>query len=127
MSPKQPILSSDPFYVHNASKDGRLFLARTKGSLSSGTRVTLIESDPGYSILRVVGKTRIRTEFRGQAPEWKDATEEVVVSLDDLVIRRMACHPDSLNPNQPKPRSVRRKEMAARLRVLEQLQNKGGT
>ena len=113
----QPILRTDPYYVEKASRDGRLFLVRTAGSLSGGTRVTLIESDPDYSILKVSAKTRIRTEFRGQVPAWKDATEEVVVSLDDLVIRRMPHH-----PNMPlKNHRQRRKEKAAQARVLENL------
>jgi hypothetical protein len=117
----QKILRTDPHYVDHASQAGRLYLTRTIGSLSGGTRVKLIESDSEYRLMKVSGKVVVeaRTE-----PYRKVVDHVVEVTLDDLVIRRMACHPDSLNKNQPRPRAERRREIRGVKNVLANLKNK---
>lgn len=42
----QPILKEAPYYAEQASDEGRLFLVRTKGSLSGGTRVKVVSAGP---------------------------------------------------------------------------------
>ena len=110
----QPILRSDPYYVDQASKENRLFLTRTKGSLSGGTKVRVVESDPEYTVLKVAAKVKVKTQT---APNFKYVDEIVLVTLDDLVIQRMKHHPDAPAKN----RRARRIEKAASLRVLDQL------
>lgn len=118
MSKIQPILRTDPYYVDQASKDGRLFLVRTCGSFSGGTRVKLVSTDSDYDTLVVAAKVKVTVST---APYFKYEDREIMVTLDDLVIRRMPCHPDTLNPAQGKSRAERRKQQLAQRRVLEQL------
>lgn len=115
----QEILRTDPYYADIASKEGRLYLARTKGSLSGGTRVRMVGSDPDYKLCQVAARVRshVKTE-----PYSKIVEQVVTVTLDDLVIRRMSCHPDQLNNNQPRPRAERRREEKAAKQVLQRLQ-----
>jgi hypothetical protein len=109
---------SDPYHVDIASKEARLFLTRTKGSLSGGTRVRLVSTNSDYSTMVVAARVRVKVPT---APYYKIADQEVMVTLDDLVIRRMPHHPDTLNPAQGKSRAERRKQQLAQRRVLEQL------
>jgi hypothetical protein len=118
---RQKILTTDPYYVDTASTEGRLFLTRTKGSLSGGTRVKLTSSDSEYKLLKVAAKVKVKTQT---APGFKYVDEEVLVTLDDLVIRRMPHHPDMLNTTQHLNRVARRAQKLAERRVLAQLKAK---
>ena len=113
----QPILRTDPYYVDQASKENRLFLTRTKGSLSGGTKVRVVESDPEYTVLKVAAKVKVKTQT---APNFKYVDEIVMVTLEDLVIQRMKHHPDMPAKN----RRARRIEKAAQERVLAQLKER---
>jgi hypothetical protein len=114
----QKILQTDSYYVDYASDEGRLFLVRTIGSLSGGTRVKVVGGDPNYDKLQVSGKVVVEVKT---APFRKTVEHVVEVTLDDLVIRRMACHPDALNKNQPRPRAERRREIRGVQNVLANL------
>ena len=118
------ILTTDPYYVDQASKEGRLFLTRTKGSLSGGTRVKLVSTNSDYTVLEVAAKVKVKTQT---APNFKYADEVVYVTLDDLVIRRMPHHPDMLNTTQQANRKERRKQILASRHVLAQLKEKSAS
>jgi hypothetical protein len=120
----QTILKTDPHYVVIASQDGRLYLSRTVGSLSGGTRVTVVAADSEYQTLKVRAKIS-RQQQRIDAYRTIEVDSlEVVVKLDDLVIRRMSCHPDALIPEQQESRKTRRRKTLAARRVLEELKSK---
>jgi len=119
----QKILRTNPYYVDHASQAGRLYLTRTIGSLSGGTRVKLVESNPGYDRMKVSGKVVVEVKT---APFRKVVDHVVEVTLDDLVIRRMAQHPDALNKNQPRPRAERRREIRGVKNVLDKLKQREG-
>jgi len=80
------LAQTDPYYIPQASKDGRLALRKGFGPLSSGTKVRFVSSDPNWNEVTVEAEITVMN--------WKRDTErvkhQVTVTKDDLVIRRRA-------------------------------------
>ena len=92
------------FLVELASRDGKLFLTRTKGSLSAGTRVKLVSIEqkaaPDMYLVQASVIVQVRT-----APGWKRERHPVWVTASDLVIRRNRYHPTDGSKNRRQRRA----------------------
>lgn len=104
----QPMLKTDPYLVKDASDAGRLFLVRTVGPLSGGTPVTThnVPDSPDAS-LTVAGWIQVPSQYKGMVVvQWKRQLVEVMVNLEDLVVRKQNNHPDSPLTNRRARRTV---------------------
>lgn len=81
------LAQSDPDYIPQASKDGRLALVRSVGPLSGGTLVKLYEGGPAdnYQTLVVAAEIGVWDRVHKKI---KRKVAQVTVSNEDLVIRR---------------------------------------
>jgi len=93
-----------PEEIEQASKERRLCLKRTKGSLSGGTCVTLA---PGISNSGDVWNVQARVVVSTRtAPGWRKVEYVVMVTTDDLVIRHKKQHTNSVHQNRRQRRAA---------------------
>lgn len=99
--------------VEEASKAGRLYLTRTKGSLSAGTRVEHVQSETAGKDTMYLVQAPIVVQTR-TAPGWKRERHPVWVTRGDLVIRRKMQHPNSAKHNRRQRRAMTKLEQLKR-------------
>jgi hypothetical protein len=77
------LAQTDPYYIPQASQEGRLALVRTVGPFSGGTHVKFVRADDEFKSIVVSG-----TVIRQSGNVRSELTIEVFVTREDLVIRR---------------------------------------
>lgn len=85
--------------IEEASKARRLFLTKTCGSLSAGTRVTLVTApgvqNPDQGHWLVQAPIHVALDSRDPRGRTKIVMHTVRVTDSDLVVRRAPHHPQS--------------------------------
>lgn len=97
-------MTTKPHPIEQAATEGRLFLKRTKGSLSGGTRVTLApgnqQPEQGLWFVQAPIIVNVKTH-----PFSRKMMCAVLVTTDDLVIQHKKYHANEVKRNRRQRRA----------------------